>query len=139
MTQLGRVYSWSPRRASRRRLAVEGRANPSPLEVQRPSTRADCLAGGSNAERPCPFVSCRHHLALEVRKTGSIIFTFAEELDLEQQPETCALDVADQGAHTLEEVGRLLNVSRERIRQLEQIALCAIPEEARRELQESNT
>jgi hypothetical protein len=134
-----RKWSWSPRRASRRRLVVEGLANPTPREVTRPSTRADCLAGGSNAERPCPFVSCRHHLALEVRKTGSIIFTFAEDTDLEQLPQTCALDVADQGAHTLEEVGALLNVSRERIRQLEHIALSAIPEEARRELQESNT
>ena len=33
--------------------------------------------------------------------------------------ETCALDVADRGGITLEEVGTLLNLTRERIRQVE--------------------
>ena len=139
MTQPQRKRAWSARRASRRHLALVGRSIPSPREVQRPATRGDCLAGGSNAERPCTFVSCRHHLALEVRKTGSIIFTLGEDAELEQLPQTCALDVADQGGHTLEEVGALLNVSRERVRQLEQIALSSIPPDMRRELQESDT
>ena len=33
--------------------------------------------------------------------------------------ETCALDVADRGGITLEDVGILLNLTRERIRQVE--------------------
>ena len=33
--------------------------------------------------------------------------------------ETCALDVADRGGITLEEVGEILNLTRERIRQVE--------------------
>ena len=33
--------------------------------------------------------------------------------------ETCALDVADRGGITLEEVGAILNLARERIRQVE--------------------
>ena len=33
--------------------------------------------------------------------------------------ETCALDVADRGGITLEEVGAILNLTRERIRQVE--------------------
>ncbi len=32
--------------------------------------------------------------------------------------ETCALDVADTGEHTLEEVGDLMNLTRERTRQV---------------------
>jgi len=34
-------------------------------------------------------------------------------------PATCALDVADRGGITLEEVGEILNLTRERIRQVE--------------------
>ncbi|MCB9536384.1 MAG: hypothetical protein H6704_08970 [Myxococcales bacterium] len=33
--------------------------------------------------------------------------------------ETCALDVAERGGITLEEVGEILNLTRERIRQVE--------------------
>jgi DNA-directed RNA polymerase sigma subunit (sigma70/sigma32) len=33
--------------------------------------------------------------------------------------ETCSLDVADRGGITLEEVGNILNLTRERIRQVE--------------------
>ena len=33
--------------------------------------------------------------------------------------ETCSLDVADKGGITLEEVGEILNLTRERIRQVE--------------------
>jgi DNA-directed RNA polymerase sigma subunit (sigma70/sigma32) len=34
-------------------------------------------------------------------------------------PESCALDIADRGGITLEEVGEIMNLTRERIRQLE--------------------
>jgi hypothetical protein len=37
--------------------------------------------------------------------------------------ESCALDVAERGGITLEEVGSMMNVSRERIRQVEELAL----------------
>jgi hypothetical protein len=43
--------------------------------------------------------------------------------DLEELPETCSLDVADRGPHTLEEIARLYGVTRERIRQIEEKAL----------------
>ena len=33
--------------------------------------------------------------------------------------ETCALDIADRGGITLEEVGEIMNLTRERIRQVE--------------------
>jgi DNA-directed RNA polymerase sigma subunit (sigma70/sigma32) len=37
--------------------------------------------------------------------------------------ETCVLDMADRGPHSLEDVGRAMNLTRERVRQLEQEAL----------------
>ena len=37
--------------------------------------------------------------------------------------ETCALDVAERGGLTLEEVGEILNLTRERIRQVEAAGL----------------
>lgn len=41
------------------------------------------------------------------------------DLEVWEMTETCALDVADRGGITLEEVGTLLNLTRERIRQVE--------------------
>lgn len=85
------------------------------MAFERPKTRSECAQG----IRPCPFVSCRHHLYLEVNeKTGSIKLNFPD-LDVHEMKETCALDVADRGGVTLEEIGEILNLTRERIRQLE--------------------
>lgn len=80
-----------------------------------PATRAEC-AGGA---RPCPFVSCRYHLYLDVNpRTGTIKLNFPG-LEVWELPETCALDVADRGEQTLAAVGGLLNRTRECIRQIE--------------------
>jgi hypothetical protein len=38
-------------------------------------------------------------------------------------PETCALDLAERGGMTLDQVGALLNMTRERARQIENAAL----------------
>ena len=46
---------------------------------------------------------------------------------LEDLEETCALDVAEQGEHTLDEVGKYLNLTRERIRQIETGAMFNFP------------
>ncbi len=86
-----------------------------PVDDERPVTRGDCVA----LDRPCPYVGCKHHLYLDVDPlTGSIKFNFPNLEPWELQ-ETCALDVADRGGLVLEEVGGLLNLTRERIRQLE--------------------
>ena len=42
------------------------------------------------------------------------------DLEVWEMTETCALDVADRGGITLEDVGNILNLTRERIRQVEQ-------------------
>lgn len=83
----------------------------------RPTTRAECLPGGRNALRPCPYVSCRYHLLLDVRRSGSVRFNFRTR-EVGKLSETCALDVADRGAHSLEDVGNFMGVTRERVRQL---------------------
>lgn len=87
-----------------------------PEGVERPKTRADCVDG----ERPCPFVSCRHHLFLDVMANGNIQ-TRADEV--EELPETCALDVADRGPQTLEAVCVIIDRTRELVRQLQDKAL----------------
>jgi Sigma-70, region 4 len=91
-------------------------------DVARPKTRADCM----DQRRPCPWVSCAHHLYLDVSaQTGAIKLNFPD-LEPDELPETCALDVADRADTTLERVGALMNVTRERIRQIEIQALAKV-------------
>jgi hypothetical protein len=86
-----------------------------PDDVERPFTREECRS----MQRPCPFVSCSHHLYLDVnQETGAIKLNFPH-LEVWEMAETCSLDVADKGGITLEEVGAILNLTRERIRQVE--------------------
>ena len=99
-------------------LAVE-RALELEADMDRPHTRKDC----EEAPRPCPHVSCRHHLYLDVNPhTGTIKLNFPE-LEVWELGVSCALDVADLGGTAIEQVSELLNVTRERIRQIETQAL----------------
>ena len=85
------------------------------IEAARPRSRAEC----AGAQRPCMFISCKHHLYLDVNpSTGSIKLNFPDK-EVWELEETCALDVADRGGITLEEVGTIMNLTRERIRQVE--------------------
>jgi hypothetical protein len=94
------------------------------IERLRPKTRADCVAG----PRPCLFVSCKHHLYLDVNpNTGSVKLNFPDK-EIWELPHTCALDVADQGGITLEEVGDIMNLTRERVRQVEALGLSKLRE-----------
>ncbi|MFH1530108.1 MAG: sigma factor-like helix-turn-helix DNA-binding protein [Pseudomonadota bacterium] len=90
--------------------------------MQRPGCRAEC----ATVPRPCPFVSCRYHLYLDVNpRTGTIKFNFPG-LGVSQIAVSCALDVAEAGPWTLEEIGGRLNITRERARQLAEQALAKI-------------
>jgi Sigma-70, region 4 len=104
----------APKRLTRdeRRLAQE---LVYPEDVERPRTRADC----QNMPRPCPFVSCEHHLYLDVNPDSGAIKLNFPQLEVWEMAETCSLDVADRGGITLEDVGAILNLTRERIRQVE--------------------
>lgn len=90
----------------------------------RPKTRSEC----ADVARPCPYVSCKYHLYIDVNPTtGSIKINFPDREVWELQ-HSCALDVAEQGGITLEEVGEILNLTRERIRQVEVRGLLKLKE-----------
>jgi hypothetical protein len=85
------------------------------LDATRPKVRGDCVEG----QRPCPYVSCKYNLYVDVNpRTGSVKMNFPDK-ELWELAETCALDVADRAGITLEEVGVIMNLTRERVRQLE--------------------
>jgi hypothetical protein len=103
------------KRMSRAELQAGARAYPPTDNADRPRTRADC----HGETRPCPWVSCKHHLYLDINPdTGSIKINFPD-LEPWEMRDTCALDVAERGGSTLDEVGEVTNLTRERIRQLE--------------------
>jgi len=86
-----------------------------PVDIPRPTTRDECRGEA----RPCPWVACKHHLYLDINpETGSIKINFPD-LEPWELSHTCALDVAERGGITLEEVGEIMNLTRERIRQVE--------------------
>ncbi|MBK6812609.1 MAG: DNA-binding protein [Sandaracinaceae bacterium] len=88
-------------------------------EYWRPKTRTECV----DMERPCPFVSCKYHLYIDVHPVrGSIKLNFPD-VDVWEMTETCSLDIADRGGITLEEVGEIMNLTRERVRQVETTGL----------------
>jgi hypothetical protein len=90
----------------------------------RPATRGEC----ANVARPCPYVSCKYHLYIDVNpRTGSIKINFPDK-EVWELTNSCALDVAQQGGITLEEVGEILNLTRERIRQVEVRGLMKLKE-----------
>jgi hypothetical protein len=84
-----------------------------PILDERPQTRADCLPGGFNEQRPCGYVSCKFHLLIaatsrNTRKPGQITWhpilgdREPESLNdyefaalLMAMPATCVLDVAE--------------------------------------------
>jgi hypothetical protein len=110
-----RARTISVKRMTKRELELGRLLYPDVEGVERPVAREDCQGG----ERPCPFVSCKHHLYLDVSaRTGAIKLNFPD-LEVWEMNETCALDIADRGGATLEEVGAIMNLTRERIRQVE--------------------
>ncbi len=90
----------------------------------KPTSRSEC----KEMERPCPFVSCKYHLYIDVHPVrGSIKLNFPD-VEIWEMTETCALDVADRGGITLEEVGEIMNLTRERVRQVETAGLARLQE-----------
>jgi hypothetical protein len=116
-----RARTISIKRMTKRELEI-GRLLYPETDYDKPQARGDCEGGA----RPCPFVSCKHHLYLDVSaRTGAIKLNFPD-LEVWEMTETCALDVADRGGTTLEEVGAIMNLTRERIRQVEVKALAKL-------------
>lgn len=122
-----RARTISVKRMTKRELEL-GRLLYPEADYWKPQRRADC----ASIPRPCPYVSCKHHLYLDVSaRTGAIKLNFPD-LEVWEMSESCALDVADRGGTTLEDVGAIMNLTRERIRQVEVRALAKL--EALREM-----
>jgi hypothetical protein len=116
-----RARTISVKRMTKRELEI-GRLLYPENDYWKPRTRSECLEG----LRPCPFVSCKHHLFIDVSaRTGAIKLNFPD-LEAWEMTESCALDVADRGGTTLEDVGAIMNLTRERIRQVEVKALAKL-------------
>lgn len=113
-----RARTISVKRMTKRELEI-GRLLYPETDYWKPRSRSECIDG----PRPCPFVSCKHHLYIDVSpRTGAIKLNFPD-LEVWEMNESCALDVADRGGTTLEDVGAIMNLTRERIRQVEVKAL----------------
>jgi hypothetical protein len=116
-----RARSISVKRLPKRDLALGKLLFPD-RGVDKPATRGACKDGA----RPCPFISCKHHLYLDVSaRTGAIKLNFPD-LEIWEMTESCVLDVADRGSVTLEDVGAIMNVTRERVRQMEVTAVAKL-------------
>lgn len=86
------------------------------------------VASAIRHARPCLFVACRHSTYLDVNpETGSIKLNFPDREPWEMPADaSCSLDVAERGGITLEETGQVVNITRERVRQIERRALDAL-------------
>jgi hypothetical protein len=100
-------------RMSKARLSVL-RSLHAALQYWRPHTRADC----AHVARPCPYVSCRFNLYLDVLPSGNIKLNFPD-LEPDELAVSCALDVAEAGGSKRETIADLMNLTRERLRQIE--------------------
>jgi len=117
-----RPKDWRQDRRSMRRRATlllddlgETHSDPRPL------TRGDCI----DAPRPCPWVSCRYHLWSDVPRVArpGVVMVSFPDLEPWEIPETCALDAASLEGLALDEVGMRMNLTAERVRQIELRAL----------------
>jgi hypothetical protein len=116
-----RARTISVKRMTKRELEL-GRLLYPETNYWKPREREAC----QGTERPCPFVSCKYHLYLDVSpRTGAIKLNFPD-LEVWEMNDSCALDVADRGGTTLEDVGAIMNLTRERIRQVEVRALAKL-------------
>jgi hypothetical protein len=116
-----RARTISVKRMTKRELEI-GRLLYPEDDYEKPRVRSECADG----PRPCPFVSCKYHLYIDVSaRTGAIKLNFPD-LEVWDLGESCALDVADRGGTTLEDVGAIMNLTRERIRQVEVKALAKL-------------
>jgi len=96
------------------------------VDYLRPATFEECDSVGLGDLTPCPFVSCKHHLYLDVNeRLGSIKLNFPDR-DPDEIGETCSKRVEMRGGVTLDAVADAINTTRERVRQIESRALAKL-------------
>jgi hypothetical protein len=120
---VGSAHTRSSRTIAPKRLSTEERAVAASIDADRdlalaqrlrPKTRGECLDG----PRPCPYVSCWHHMYLDVEPSGGLKLNYPDK-DPADMADSCSLDLADRGGMTLEGVGDILGITKERARQIE--------------------
>ncbi len=122
----GRAFSEPIKKIPERKLIVGRYRYPSWEMPERPKTRAVCADG----PRPCPWVGCEYHLYLDVNpENGTIKYNYPG-IEPEELEDCCALDIAEEMGCTLDEVGSLMNLTRERVRQTESAAFAKLKEES---------
>lgn len=92
-----------------------------------PTTYGDC----KDHFEPCPWVRCHHHLLWDCYKLLKSKGNIEIVRILFSMPVTCSLDYTKQD-HTLEEIAQVFNMTRERVRQIEEKALRKINRVKRR-------
>lgn len=127
-----RASTISIKRMSKREVEMGRLMFPDDESHERPKTRAEC----EGTQRPCVFVGCKYNLYLDINpRTGAIKVNFPDVEPCEMK-ESCALDVAERGGATLEEVGEYKNLTRERVHQIEVVAFAKIASVANPKLRE---
>ena len=116
-----RARTISVKRMTKRELEI-GRLLYPENGYWRPRTRAEC-AGERDPARL--FLVNITYSWMFPRARGRSNSNFPD-LDVWDMNESCALDVADRGGTTLEDVGAIMNLTRERIRQVEVKALAKL-------------
>ena len=95
--------------------------------IDAPKIRRQCMKDedgnvGKFYYRPCPYVGCKWHLLWDTNKRtfGSFDLLSNDQIIdiLFRMSETCCLDFIDKNQTTLDEIGAILFMSRERVRQL---------------------
>ena len=88
----------------------------------RPRTRADC----ADVPRPCPYVGCRHNLYCDVTEPAGSLKVYWPGVEPGDVRHSCALDLAECGEMTLDDIGKVFGLTREQIRLDEERALAKL-------------
>lgn len=109
---------------SKRKLPVSSNDNGFQYPLVRPKKRGDC----AEMPRPCPYATCRYSLLVEITDSGRLVDR-TNGGDISLIKETCALDIADRGAHTIFDVGDIMGIAKSRAGQISDGALLKLEEE----------
>ena len=100
-------------RSSRSSFEPKGRRPEDPVQYMSETvnlyeaTEGACMA----CIEPCPRTMCRYHIHSDARKLQIMKRVESET--------TCSLKLANRGGMTLEEIGSIMGLTRERVRQIE--------------------
>ncbi len=131
------AYTSGPRELARENKAGAKERGTSKHKIGdgKPETWGGCKAQGLGITKPCGYISCGHHLAIDVNENnGAVKYNFPG-VDVADMPETCALAAVEKhGIQDMARVGDALGVVREAISQTSKRAIAKIGKARWREL-----